>query len=875
MYENYYRLSADPFRLGPDHRFVLGHRSYAKARAYLEYALSRGEGFIVITGEPGTGKTTLINEIMASLQKTRLQVATVNSTQLEAKELLQMVAASFGVRTKGSGKAALLLALEQFLVEQNRMGKRAVLIVDEAQGLSASAVEELRLLANLQVNNRLLLQVFLVGQEQLRDQIRSPEMDHLRQRIIAASHIEPLTLEETVDYVEHRLKCVGYQGDPAISEDALRIIHRFSGGIPRRVNLICSRLFLFGSMEQKHELSGEDARGVVEDLQLELLLSEAELAAFNGDVQTDDVDSEHAPVLALPREDRSDVAPVSAGPSRQPEEAVAVPVAAEAVEEARTSAVKAETASDESDSWAEAMADPSTRTVEQPVDATPGHGVEKSLHDQLVESEIGPRKTRRWGWGWLSIIALLTGFMLAATIEPDIRDQMLGLMRVIPSTDLPPQEPGGMAQETPQEKARVASEGRVLRSRTASPSEQVAPDRQADNEPSTVTDQAGVAPGAAGGDATPASTAVSVSSAPEADETSASGESMDTAQVNTADSTESVSVANTAGEVTATPAAGDDQSQEASAELAPMEPARAMESVKPLPLPSEEKPPAAPVEALAQDSGVDEPVATPPVLTASAAPVAERQAPRAQADAAGTVPPAALEEQRLRLRREAELRFSQRLARAEAARELSTTVRQTKAAARVKKKSPGSDTAEESVTAHRTPARVAVKAPAAVVTSSVSGKAGPAGKPAPLRTAKAIVPASTVPDLRTSILHAKWDSRGKPAILLPSDTTYCKEESKRIRCWSVPQKTRTKYGPAIYKVEATLEGFSAGGEFRLSYRTLVRLTGDEAAGKGNDTGWQITEHDMRCRLLNGKVVRCRDGKGVIREYQRKGSAGKG
>ena len=303
LYETYYKLSADPFRLSPDHRFAFGHRSYARAKAYLEYALHRGEGFITITGSAGTGKTTLISEILADLDKSRLKVATLNSTQLEGKDLLQMYAALFDLDYEDESKASLLLEIEQFLKQLSQKGRRAVLIVDEAQGLSPSAVEELRLLANLQLNHRLLLQVFLVGQEQLREMVQAPAMEHLRQRIVAASHLEALNLDETISYVEHRLTRVGWQGDPAMTEDALRLVHRFSAGIPRRINLICSRLFLYGSMEQKHQLDGEDARSIIEDLQRELLISpeavEAQAADPKQGIEQDE--GAEAPVRRLPR----------------------------------------------------------------------------------------------------------------------------------------------------------------------------------------------------------------------------------------------------------------------------------------------------------------------------------------------------------------------------------------------------------------------------------------------------------------------------------------------------------------------------------------------------------------------------------------------
>jgi type II secretory pathway predicted ATPase ExeA len=252
VYRTYYQLTGEPFRLGPDHRFSLHHSSYANAKAYLEFAIYQGEGFIAITGGPGTGKTTLISEILATLDRGKIEIATLNSTQLESRDLLQMVASSFGLHPEKINKADLLLEIEAFLIIRVRSGHRAILIVDEAQGLSPGALEELRLLANLQFQYQLLLQIVLVGQERLLELIRSPGMEHLRQRLVAATSLEPLGLDETIDYIEHRLKRVGWQGDPALDERALRLLYRYSGGIPRRINLIANRLFLYGGMQEKH-----------------------------------------------------------------------------------------------------------------------------------------------------------------------------------------------------------------------------------------------------------------------------------------------------------------------------------------------------------------------------------------------------------------------------------------------------------------------------------------------------------------------------------------------------------------------------------------------------------------------------------------------
>ena len=273
VYRTYYKLTGEPFRLSPDHRFSLDHRSYANAKAYLDYALLQGEGFIAITGSPGTGKTTLISDILAGFEETDMQVATLNSTQLESRDLLHMVAHAFDLHPQDRSKSNLLLELERFLNQQSYRGHRTILIVDEAQSLSPSALEELRLLANMQRKDQLLLQIFLVGQEKLLDLIHAPGMEQLQQRLVAASVLEPLNLDETVDYVEHRLCLVAWRGDPAINEEALHLVYKYSGGIPRRINMICNRLFLYGGMQQKHELVGEDARTVIEELYKERLLA--------------------------------------------------------------------------------------------------------------------------------------------------------------------------------------------------------------------------------------------------------------------------------------------------------------------------------------------------------------------------------------------------------------------------------------------------------------------------------------------------------------------------------------------------------------------------------------------------------------------------
>ena len=272
IYKSFYNFKEQPFRLSPDSRFSFSHPTYANAKSYLKYAISEGEGLVAITGQPGTGKTTLIASLLTELDKARVQIATLNNIQVDSDNLLNMVLEEFELPTGKQDQTNPLSLLKQYLIQQHKNNRRCILIVDEAHGLSITSLEELRLLSNLQYNNCLLLQVFLLGQEPLMDIIRVPELEQLHQRLIAATHLEPLGLAETSAYVEHRLQKVGWDNDPILNKEIMSLIHKFSGGIPRRINLICHRLFLYGGLKQKHELVGADALHVIVELHREGLL---------------------------------------------------------------------------------------------------------------------------------------------------------------------------------------------------------------------------------------------------------------------------------------------------------------------------------------------------------------------------------------------------------------------------------------------------------------------------------------------------------------------------------------------------------------------------------------------------------------------------
>jgi general secretion pathway protein A len=268
MYEAYYGLSAKPFQLSPDPRFFFSSKGHRRAIAYLVYGAHQAEGFIVITGEIGAGKTLLARMLAHKLESQRLILAHVVSTQLQPDDMLRMVAASFGLPADDN-KAALLKRIEQFLIACRTQGRRALLLVDEAQNLPLASVEELRMLSNFQCGNKALLQSFLLGQPEFRRTLQSPALEQLRQRVLASCHIGPMDRAETEAYIVHRLKTAGWKNDPSFSDDAYTAIHANTGGIPRRVNVLCDRLLLMGRLDEKHAFTSREIAQVLEDMDQE------------------------------------------------------------------------------------------------------------------------------------------------------------------------------------------------------------------------------------------------------------------------------------------------------------------------------------------------------------------------------------------------------------------------------------------------------------------------------------------------------------------------------------------------------------------------------------------------------------------------------
>jgi putative secretion ATPase (PEP-CTERM system associated) len=266
MYAEHWGLRDLPFQLTPDPRFYFESATHKKAMAYLGYGLAQGEGFIVITGEVGAGKTTLVGHLMSTIDTARLTAIRIVSTQVEGDDMLRLVAQGLGLSSHGSAKAQLLDRIEAALHAQSREGKRTLLVVDEAQNLPFSALEELRMLSNFQLGGRALVQIFLLGQPEFRAALASERLEQLRQRVIATHHLSPMEEREIAAYLAHRLARAGWRGGELFTADGCATLHRFSGGTPRRLNMLASRALLHGAVEGLSRIDGRAVEAVAAEM---------------------------------------------------------------------------------------------------------------------------------------------------------------------------------------------------------------------------------------------------------------------------------------------------------------------------------------------------------------------------------------------------------------------------------------------------------------------------------------------------------------------------------------------------------------------------------------------------------------------------------
>ena len=325
MYDEHFGLTGRPFQLTPDPAFWYETATHRRAMAYLGYGLAQGEGFIVITGDIGAGKTTLMGHLLDTLDREALNPIKLVSTAIEASDLLRIVATELGANPAGLEKAQLLLAIERGLHAVARTGRRTLLIVDEAQALSVGALEELRMLSNFQAGGHALLQIVLLGQPEFRAALHGSErLEQLRQRVIAIHHLEPMAADEVAAYVRHRLTVVGWSGRPGFAESAFAALHRLTDGVPRRLNQLANRVMLHAAIEGADLITAATVDLVAADLFADL--------PTMGNARGDVLGAGPAPV-----EVREVEAAVAVGPVAEIDTAplpIAEPVAAETLEPA-------------------------------------------------------------------------------------------------------------------------------------------------------------------------------------------------------------------------------------------------------------------------------------------------------------------------------------------------------------------------------------------------------------------------------------------------------------------------------------------------------------------------------------------------------------
>lgn len=293
MYESYYGLNSKPFQLTPDPQFFFASKLHKRAMSYLQYGLSQAEGFIVITGDIGTGKTTIANSLLDNIEED-IYAAQIVTPKLSPDELVKMVASKFNLPAEGRSKSDLLESIQSFLQQLNSNGKRALLLVDEAQNLPLETIEELRMLSNFQLNGKPLLQSFLLGQAELQPILRAPNMEQFRQRIVASCHLTPLSSHEMREYIEHRLHYAGCNKEALISSEAYDAIYQFTNGVPRKINTLMDRILLYGFLEELENFELDAVSQVIEEVRAEMFVPKAEFE------EAPEIAQEPAPVVIQP-----------------------------------------------------------------------------------------------------------------------------------------------------------------------------------------------------------------------------------------------------------------------------------------------------------------------------------------------------------------------------------------------------------------------------------------------------------------------------------------------------------------------------------------------------------------------------------------------
>lgn len=268
MYKEFYGLRANPFNVNPDPRYLFLTRHTEEALACLTYGIQSRKGFVLLTGEVGTGKTTLINKLLEWLRLQQVATAFIFNSRMNVPQFLDYMMADFGIPCDSRAKSQILLRLYNWLLDRYRAGETAVLIVDEAQNLSEEVLEEIRMLTNLETFTEKLLQIVLVGQPELEQKLKQPQLRQLRQRLTLRAKTHALTLDETKAYVQQRLRIAGSNGQQIFEPDAVVAIHRYASGIPRVINLLCEHCLVSAFVDQQKIIGPAVVDGVARDFDL-------------------------------------------------------------------------------------------------------------------------------------------------------------------------------------------------------------------------------------------------------------------------------------------------------------------------------------------------------------------------------------------------------------------------------------------------------------------------------------------------------------------------------------------------------------------------------------------------------------------------------
>ena len=742
----------------------------------MQYALRRGHGFLVVTGTPGTGKTTLIEDVCAQIDDARITLVSLLSTRLQPDDLLDMVAMGLGVGCNEADSPALRSRIETALLRQRQSQRRVVLMVDEAQDLSAAALEALRRLSDMRPGSRQLVQVFLVGQDPLVELIERPDMEQVRQRIVAAAHLRPLSREDTTAFVIYRLQRAGWRGDPGITPQALASVYEFSRGVPRLINQLGSRLLFLGAVERKHRLDGGDVDRVIDGLREEM--------AFGGAVaQTLQDRRRHAPEGKPAMYERARAGP--AGFALR-----------ERLVQPHARAVAPSATLDTDPEGSEEVRNPAV-----PALAREGQGpIEPASACQRARDNRTTPEPARVACAAVPRLASLSGAL------PERRNERL---------------------------AAFAAAREARRERRVFPGKHTSVTRLRRGQVSFAVLLAAVA-------ATGYQLRISGNLAVREPLPQVSGE-MAAFTVVPVPGSERSPTAAAYGDSPGAVASGQKGLRDGRRERADGQPPDA-ERVR-------EKAAAYPASASVPDGGL-------PVASAvSATAVLYRLPGWSQAAAAG---------------------------KAAAARDVVAPVRVLETAGRAGPSTSVPEPMAQTAMLERQPAKASLQAGV-----SGFGVANTQYRPE---------------EVQAWLMSGHWARYGAPAARLPSPVTRCRSRADHIVCWSAPQKVAAGSRDGIYQVQATIEGFSSDGSFRVRYRvmestlrvkdaepaaavrtkagagpaaraqktactvidsTLIRCAGEVDAVFR--LGWKVAGQDATCRAITGGLLRCRGGmEGVYR-----------